>query len=121
MLKVVSLGLVLCVWFAFGTAGTEASADTLMHDFRGFDDTILYDIDWTEDQEFVSAIDRVSGLCGIITDPRFLMQNPSTEEQFVIAADKEDEYSCLIPKMESKENESKAPYTGESILLACVF
>lgn len=40
-------------------------ADNLVHDFRGFDDTILYDIDWTEEQEFVSIVKNYTGITKI--------------------------------------------------------
>lgn len=49
-MKIFAFSVALCMFMP----DVEVSADQLVHDFRGFDDTILYDIDWTEEQEFVS-------------------------------------------------------------------
>lgn len=63
MFKILTISVALCLWVCLAK-GEEASVDgPLVQDFRGFDDSILYDIDWTEEQEFVSILQTKNRLC----------------------------------------------------------
>lgn len=62
------------------------------HDYRGFDDSILYEIDWPGKIESLAAED----------------------EAYTISSTKEEGYTCYIPQLKEPEGKETAPYSGRT-------
>lgn len=84
--SVYSLTIILFLW------GKVSS-----HDFRGFDDTILFKINWPGTTEDIYD------------------QNSDAEPLFVTTHNKE-KYNCLIPQLQNKESDSDTAYNGPTPL-----
>lgn len=83
---VYSLTIILFLWGKVST-----------HDFRGFDDTILFKINWPGNTEDIYD------------------QSPDAEPLFVTTHNKE-KYKCLIPQLQDKESDSDTAYSGPTPL-----
>lgn len=79
---VVTLHLVLCLEYK--------------HDYRGFDDSILYEIDWP----------------GKSSSPDDDLQDWLQDEKYTISSTKEEGYTCYIPQLKEAEGKETTPYAG---------
>lgn len=83
-------------------------AYSLGHDFKGFDDTVLFDIDWRDDFFFVRNFELI-----YMFSLMYLLQNkPIEDEPLEVTTHTKDRYTCLIPQLETKEKFSESAYTG---------
>nr|XP_049696424.1 endoplasmic reticulum lectin 1 isoform X2 [Helicoverpa armigera] len=80
-------------------------ASSIEHDFKGFDDTILFGINWPGSQDIQHLVDgEVSKL-----------ELPKKEILKVTTANKE-KYECRIPELRAKESTNIEDYDGPSPL-----
>ncbi|KAH9644119.1 hypothetical protein HF086_015449, partial [Spodoptera exigua] len=80
-------------------------ASSIEHDFKGFDDTILFGINWPGNQDIQHLVD------GEVNK----LELPKKEILKVTTANKES-YECRIPELRDKESTSIEEYDGPSPL-----
>lgn len=65
------------------------------HDFKGFDDTLLYNINW-KTTDFENDVNE-------ITD---------NQEHMIVTTTHREKYKCMLPDISEKENSNSINYTG---------
>lgn len=64
------------------------------HDLKGFDDTILFNLNWP----------------GKSSD--LLMEQSIEEEPLIVTTHNKEKYKCFIPSLSEAPSEPQTPYTG---------
>lgn len=64
------------------------------HDLKGFDDTILFNLNWT-------------GKSGDL-----LLEQSVEEEPLIVTTHNKEKYKCFIPSLSEAPSEPETPYTG---------
>lgn len=66
----------------------------LGHDLKGFDDTILFNLNWP----------------GKSSD--LMMEQSIEEEPLIVTSHNKEKYKCFIPSLSEAPSEPETPYTG---------
>ncbi|XP_049868358.1 endoplasmic reticulum lectin 1 isoform X2 [Pectinophora gossypiella] len=95
-----------CSWFILLCA--IGIVVCIEHDFKGFDDSILFGINWPGPQEVLDNI-----VDGDVSQNQDINNNQNKEILKVTTANKE-KYECKIPELKAKESTSIEEYDGPS-------
>lgn len=76
------------------------------HDYRGFDDSILYEIEWP------GKLDLSESAVAAATPPE--PESWLQDEKYSIKSTKDEGYTCYLPQLKEDEGKETTPYSGKS-------